>query len=203
MQTVVYKPLSFRTLKTGATFHRPNAHKLVQVSSPAIEVMTDLQCVAAATTVPDATLAQATQAMVARSVRLLFVLDPAGEILGLITARDTMGDRPIKYLEENRGSKHADLKVRDIMTPIEKIEVLSMEDVEKSSVGHIVATLQKCGRQHAMVVDQDRISGEETVRGIFSITQVGRQLGMQLQAFEIEKAFAQLGELMAGSLLAA
>ena len=203
MQTVVYKPLSFRTLKTGATFHRPNAHKLVQVSSPAIEVMTDLQCVAAATTVPDATLAQATQAMVARSVRLLFVLDPAGEILGLITARDTMGDRPIKYLEENRGSKHADLKVRDIMTPIEKIEVLSMEDVEKCSVGHIVATLQKCGRQHAMVVDRDRISGEETVRGIFSITQVGRQLGMQLQAFEIEKAFAQLGELMAGSLLAA
>ena len=203
MQTVVYKPLSFRKLKSGAGFHRPHTQKLVQANSPAVEVMTDLQCVAAATTVPDATLAQATQAMVARSVRLLFVLDPAGEILGLITARDTMGDRPIKYLQENRGSKHADLKVRDIMTPIEKIEVLSMADVEKSTVGHIVATLQKCGRQHAMVVDNDRISGEETVRGIFSITQIGRQLGMQLQAFEIEKAFAQLGELMAGSLLAA
>jgi CBS-domain-containing membrane protein len=203
MKTVAYTPLSFRKLNSGASFHRPHAHKLVQIGSPAIEVMTDLQCVAAATTVPDATLAQATQAMVARSVRLLFVVDATGEILGLITARDTMGDRPIKYLQENRGSKHADLKVRDIMTPVEKIEVLTMADVDKASVGHIVATLQKCGRQHAMVIDVDAISGEETVRGVFSITQIGRQLGMQLQAFEIEKAFAQLGELMAGSLLAA
>ncbi len=202
MKTVVYKGLSFRKLKAGTTFHRPHAHRLVQVNSPAVEVMTDLQCVSAATTTADATLAQATQAMVARSVRLLFVVDAAGEIQGLITARDTMGDRPIKYLKEH-GGKHADLKVRDVMTPIENIEVLSMADVEKACVGNVVATLQKCGRQHAMVVDVDRISGEETVRGIFSITQIGRQLGVQLQAFEIDKAFAQLGELMAGSLLAA
>lgn len=196
MQTVVYKGLSFRKLKPGATFHRPNAHKLVQVSSPAVEVMTDLQCVAAATTAPDATLAQATQAMVARSVRLLFVADTAGEILGLITARDTMGDRPIKYLQEH-GGKHADLKVRDVMTPIEKIEVLSMADIERASVGHVVKTLESCGRQHALVVDVDRISGEESIRGIFSITQIGRQLGMALQTFEVEKTFAQIGTLLA------
>jgi CBS domain containing-hemolysin-like protein len=196
MQTVVYKPLSFRKLKSGASFHRPNAHKVVEVGSPAIEVMTDLQCVAAATTVLDATLAQATQAMVARSVRLLLVVDPVGEILGLITARDTMGDRPIKYIQEH-GGKHADLKVRDVMTPIENIEVLSMTEVERASVGHIVATLENVGRQHAMVVDVDRLSGEETVRGIFSITQIGRQLGIPLQTFEVARTFADIKQLLA------
>jgi CBS domain-containing protein len=201
MKTVVYKPLSFRKLKPGATFHRPNAHKLVRIESPAIDVMTDLQCVAAATTSPHATLAQATQAMVARSVRLLLVTDPAGDILGLITARDTMGDRPIKYLQEN-GGKHADLQVRDVMTPIENIQVLPLADVEAATVGHIIATLESVKRQHAMVVDIDRLSGEETVRGIFSITQIGRQLGVPLQTFEVEKTFAQIGQV-AGSLLAA
>ncbi len=202
MQTVVYAPLSFRSLKPGATFHRPNAHKLVELSSPAIEVMTDLQCIAAATTYPEATLAQATQAMVSRSVRLLLVTDPIGDIVGLITARDTMGDRPIKYIQLN-GGKHADLKVRDIMTPLEKIQVLPMADVEQASVGHIIATLKSVNRQHAMVVDVDRLSGEETVRGIFSITQIGRQLGVTLQTFEVEKAFAQISSQLAGSLLAA
>ena len=202
MKTVVYKPLSFRKLKSGATFHRPNAHKLVRIESPAVEVMTDLQCVAAATTVPEATLAQATQAMVARSVRLLLVTDPTGDILGLITARDTMGDRPIKYLKEN-GGKHADLKVRDVMTPIEDIQVLAMADIEASTVGNVIATLESVKRQHAMVLDVDRLSGEETVRGIFSITQIGRQLGIALQTFEVEKTFAQIGQQVVGSLLAA
>lgn len=196
MQTVVYKPLSFRSLKAGASYHRPASHKVVQIDSPAVEVMTDLQCVAAATTVPDATLAQATQTMVARSVRLLLVLDPVGEIVGLITARDTMGDRPIKHIQEH-GGKHADLKVRDVMTPIENIEVLSMADVQRASVGHIVATLESCGRQHAMVVDTDRLSGEEAVRGLFSVTQIGRQLGMQLQTFEVAKTFADIKMLLA------
>lgn len=202
MQAVVYAPLSFRKLKSGATFHRPNAHKLVELDSAAIEVMTDLQCVPAATTYPEATLAQATQAMVARSVRLLLVTDPIGDIVGLITARDTMGDRPIQYIQLN-GGKHADLKVRDIMTPLENIQVLTMADVEQASVGHIIATLKSVNRQHAMVVDIDRLSGEETVRGIFSITQIGRQLGVTLQTFEVEKAFAQISSQLAGSLLAA
>jgi CBS domain-containing protein len=200
-KTVVYAPLSFRKIQPGSTFHRPNAHKLVRIDSPAVEVMTDLQCISAATTVPDATLAQATQAMVARSVRLLLVVNSSGDIIGLITARDTMGDRPIKHIQEN-GGKHADLKVRDIMTPVENIQVLSMADVEKSTVGHVIATLKSVSRQHAMVVDIDRLSGEETVRGIFSITQIGRQLGVALQTYEVEKAFAQIGEV-AGSLLAA
>ena len=195
-KTVVYAPLSFRGIKPGTTFHRPNAHKVVKIDSPAVEVMTDLQCVGAATTAPEATLAQATQAMVARSVRLLLVVDPVGDILGLITARDTMGDRPIKHIQEN-GGKHADLKVRDIMTPIEDIQVLSIDDVAQATVGNVIATLESVGRQHAMVVDFDRISGQEAVRGIFSVTQIGRQLGIGLQTFEVEKTFAQIETLLA------
>lgn len=191
MQRAVYKPLAFRKLKPGASFQQPSTYKPVQADSPAIEVMTDLQRISAATTTPDATLAQATQTMVARSVRLLLVTDPLGEILGLITARDTMGDRPIKFIQEH-GGKHADLKVRDCMTPIESVQVLAMSDVLRAEVGHIVATLESVGRQHAMVVDIDHLSGEETVRGIFSISQIGRQLGVPLQQFEVATTFAEI-----------
>lgn len=191
MQRAIYKPLAFRELKPGASFHQPSTYKPVQADSPAIEVMTDLQRISAATTPPDATLAQATQTMVARSVRLLLVTNPLGEILGLITARDTMGDRPIKFIQEH-GGKHADLKVRDCMTPIERVQVLAMSDVLRAEVGHIVATLESVGRQHAMVVDIDHLSGEETVRGIFSISQIGRQLGVPLQQFEVATTFAEI-----------
>lgn len=196
MQRIAYKPLAFRKLKPGSSFTQPLTYKPVQADSPAIEVMTDLQRIAVATTTVDATLAQATQVMVARSVRLLLVVDPIGEILGLITARDTMGERPIKFIQEH-GGKHSDLKVRDCMTPIERIQVLTMGDVQRAQVGHIVATLEGAGRQHALAIDIDPASGIESVRGIFSISQIGRQLGMPLQTFEVAKTFAEIEAALA------
>lgn len=191
MVRTTYKSLSFRSLKAGAGFYQPSTRQLVQVDSPAIEVMTDLQLIRAATIGPEATLAMATQAMIARGVRLLLVVNTDEEILGLITARDTMGERPIKFIQQN-GGKHGDLKVRDCMTSINTVEVLALADVLRAEVGHVVATLKHAGRQHALVVETHPVTGKESVRGIFSITQIGRQLGVTLQAFEVAKTFAEI-----------
>ncbi|MBI4985896.1 MAG: CBS domain-containing protein [Rhodocyclales bacterium] len=196
MERAVYKPLPFRRLKTGAGYQRLIAYKAVQVDSPAIEVMTDMRNVSAVTISPDVLLSQATHAMVSRGVRLLFVVEPDGEALGLATARDTMGERPIKMIQEH-GGKHGDLRVKDCMTPRSNIEVLPLADVLRAEVGHIVATLKNVGRQHAPVVDNDTLTGEEQIRGIFSITQIGRQLGMPLQAFEVAKTFAEIEAALA------
>lgn len=195
MERTNYKPLPYQKLKAGAGFHQPSTYKPVKVDSPAIEVMTDLQKISAATTTSDVPLAQATQTMVARSVRLLFVTEAGGQVVGLITARDTMGERPIKYIQLH-GGKHEDLKVRDCMTPIENIEVLAMADVLRAEVGHIIATLKGAGRQHALVVDTD-VAGNEQIRGIFSITQIGRQIGIPLQTFEVVKTFAEIETTLA------
>lgn len=198
MERATYKPLPFSKLAPGAGFFQPSTYRLVQVDSPAIEVMTDLQQVSAATIGPDVKLAEATQRMISRGVRLLLVVDPDDAILGLITARDTMGERPIKFIQQN-GGKHGDLRVCDCMSPIGTIEVLRLNDVLRAEVGHIVATLKNVGRQHAMVVDTDVTTGRESVRGIFSITQIGRQLGMSLQAFEVAKTFAEIEAALAAS----
>lgn len=191
-----YNLLPLRTLKAGIGYHRPSSTYLpVQADSPAIEVMTDLQKFSIATIPADATLAQATQKMIARGVRLLLVNNLNGEILGLITARDTMGERPIKLLQQNRG-KHGDLTVRDCMTPVEKIEALTFGEVQRAKVGHIVATLKGSGRQHAIVTDTGA-NGEELIRGIFSITQIGRQLGMTLEVFDVARTFAEIDATLA------
>jgi len=198
MERALYKPLPFRKLDPGSGYFQPSASRLVQIDSPAIGVMTDLQKVSAATIGPEVTLAQATQTMISRGVRLLLVVGPDEEILGLITARDTMGERPIKFIQQN-GGKHSDLKVRDCMSATSTIEVLTLNDVLRAEVGHIVATLKNVGRQHAMVVETDLASGKESIRGIFSITQIGRQLGMSLQAFEVAKTFAEIEAALAAN----
>jgi CBS domain-containing protein len=165
--------------------------QMVRADSPAVSVMTDLAQVSAATIGPDATLADANRLMIARGVRLLLVVDRYQVIHGVITAHDTMGERPINLLRE-RGGRHQELHVADLMTPREAMQVLDMSDVLRSEVGHIVATLKDCARQHALVVERDRLTGDDYVRGIFSATQIGRQLGVAIPIFEVAHSFAEI-----------
>jgi hypothetical protein len=55
-------------------------------------------------------------------------------------------------------------------------------------VGHIVATHKAVGRQHLMVAED----GGRRVRGLFSASQVARQLGHELQTSEVAQSFADI-----------
>lgn len=173
-----FDPLPIRELGEGAGFRRPTQSPAARVTpgSPALHVMTDLERVSPATIRAQAPLAGANQFMITRAVRLLLVVDERDVILGLITATDLLGERPMQVATE-RGLRRDELSVADVMTPASQIEVVALADVEASRVGHVLETLRRLGRQHALVVD-----GENTVCGIFSISQIARQLGLTLPA---------------------
>lgn len=192
MERIVYKPLPMTRVRPGVVCQPPaGGPKPVKLDSPAIEVMTDLRLVPAATIRAGATVPQANREMIARGVRLLFVVDVTGVVEGLLTAHDIVGEKAVNLLHE-RGGRHAELTVADLMVPHDAIEVLDIADVLRAEVGHVIATLKECGRQHALVIDRDRLMREEFVRGIFSATQIGRQLGMPISTFEVAHTFAEI-----------
>ncbi len=176
------------------TLPQPRSAAAVRLDSPASEVMTDLRRISAATIDIDASIDAANQAMIARSVRALFVTGEARQVLGIITSTDLQGEKPIQFAQE-RGIRHGDVLVRDIMTPAERLEILDYRDVERARVGDVVATLRLAGRQHALVVEviPETPPGEVTVRGIFSLTQIARQLGIpSQQVHDIAQTFAEI-----------
>lgn len=187
-----YPTLTPRPLKPGATFRRPAplAPARVTLESPAVEVMTDLTQVQVVTVDAQCTIDAAEHRMIARGVRLLLVVDPDDRLLGLITASDILGEKPVKHIQAYRVSRR-DVLVRDVMTPQERLEVLLMSQVRAAPVGSVVATLRRSGRQHALVVD-DGDGGLEKVRGIFSVTQIARQLGVVIQAPEVARTFSEI-----------
>lgn len=188
-----FKSLSMKLLQPGATYLAPGGGtpRPVDPDSPAISVMTDLSQIAVATISAHATVAKANQVMIARAIRLLLVVDAEEMVLGVVTARDTMGEKPIKLLKDI-GGKHQELKVSDVMTPLKSVEVIDLDAVMTARVGHIVETLKSAGRQHALVVDKDPVLGKERIRGIFSATQIGRQLGISIPMFEVARTFADI-----------
>ena len=190
-----YSPLPFHRLNSGAGYFRPRQHLPEQVAmdDPALAVMTDLSQVTAYTTELTTPLNKAQDIMIRRGVRLLLVRDADGHIVGLITSRDIEGEKPARILSK-AGGVWEDLLVADIMTLSPKLEVLQMAEVRKARVGDIIATLRQVNRQHAMVVDADSDTGRPAVRGLFSLSQIGLQLGLDIDPARHPTTFADLAQ---------
>lgn len=192
-----FPALNSTLLQTEVSFCEPSQSlpSRVGFDDPALSVMTDLQQVSAVLIRPSDGIDEAHRRMIQRGVRLLLVVDETRKMLGIITATDLLGEKPMQVITE-RGGRREDLEVRDLMTPQRRLEVLQMTDVRGAKVGHIVATLKRSGRQHALVIDRDR-SGGQTVRGLFSATQIARQLGVTIQTSEVARTFSEIESLLA------
>jgi len=186
-----FTALSTQTLSSVATFHQPAQMlpEMVVMTSPATDVMTDLKKVMAVFIPAARNIDTAKQRMIKHGVRLLLVIDEQNNVTGLVTATDILGEKPMQFIQKS-GGKREDILVKDIMTSREKLEVLCMDDVNSAKVGNIVATLKKSGRHHALVVDRE--NDTQKVRGIFSLTQLARQLGIHIQTHEIARTFAEI-----------
>jgi hypothetical protein len=198
-----YDALAIRELGAGGGFRRPTQAQAARVSieSPALEVMTDLKRITPATIRPQAPLAGANQFMITRGVRLLLVVDEREEVLGVISATDILGERPMLVATE-RGMRRDELTVADVMIPAAQVEVIALPDVAAARVGHVLETLRRAGRQHALVVDFDDIPSDRPlapparramVRGIFSLSQIARQLGLAVTTGgEVARTFSEI-----------
>ena len=191
-----YTPLIAHPFKPDTSFARPRQilPERVTLDDHSSSVMTDLKIVSVVNVRANASMEKANAKMIRHGVRLLLVLDNADKVVGLITATDILGEKPIRFLQ-NMGGTHADILVRDIMTPQRELEVLEMQDVMNARVGHIVATLKQARRQHAIVVEENG-NGSRVIRGLFSATQIARQLGVQSQATDIMQTFAKIEALL-------
>ena len=195
----MYKALPTTKMNAGVVWLPADAQspKPILIDSPALEVMTDLRKVQTATIGSGQRISLATQIMIARRVRLLLVAEPNGLIVGLISARDTMGEKPVKLLQERRDTRFEGLLVSDLMVPRKAIDVLDFEVVKRAQVGSVIETLLASGRQHALVVERDVALDTEIVRGIFSATQIARQLGVPVPISDVASTFAEISEALA------
>jgi CBS domain-containing protein len=187
-----YSTLTLAPLAPVARISDATPPARVTLDDPALAVMTDLQHVSVATTTPEDFIEEAHRTMIRRGVRLLFVVDAAGAVRGVITATDLLGEKPVRFMQ-GRGISHAEIRVEDIMTPASQLEAVALQDLASMRVGHVVATMRAVRRQHLMISeDQGR-----RIRGLFSATQIARQLGVELQTTEVARTFADIEAALA------
>jgi CBS-domain-containing membrane protein len=191
-----YNVIPSSPLHKGATFHKPRQAlpERVTMDDPMATVMTDFKVVTAYTIFPLETIEAAREKMIHRGVRMLLVVDDTNQILGLITSTDLTSEKPMQVVQ-TQGIRHSDVMVKDIMTPRERLQVLCIDDLQGARVGDIVTTLKAHGRQHALVVERT-LDRAQILRGMFSISQINRQLGTQVETLGVASTFAELGVVL-------
>jgi CBS domain-containing protein len=187
-----YSALPLSPLAAVARLPETELLERVTLDDPAFSVLTDLTQVTPASIGPERGIDHAHAMMLERRVRLLFVVDGGRFVVGVITATDLLGEKPMRFVQERGGTRH-DILVADIMTPFEKMDAISMQDVSQMRVGHIVATLKEVHRQHLIAADE----GGRRVRGIFSTSRIARQLGVELNTTDVAQTFAEIEAALA------
>ena len=170
---------------------QPQTSSAVQLQSPALQVMTDLTLVKAATTHPSTPLPQAEQMMINQGVRMLFVVSDMPALAGLITTTDLVGDRAMRIVAE-RHLRHDELSVADAMTPLSMLDAIAFERMGTAMVGNVIATLKRFGRNHLLVVQAATAQTPQRVRGVISRAQIERQLGVPIAITHIASSFAEI-----------
>lgn len=167
--------------------------KKVSEDSPAISVMTDLRIIRPFQIEGSASLEAINDKMIACGVRLLFIKNQQKRLIGLITANDILGEKPLLFATNNSCSRH-DIEAKDMMTPISKLEAIPLEEIEEATVADVVIALENSSRHHMLVLEKNE--GRNCVRGIISVTQVARQLSKDINPSQRASSFAQLNRAL-------
>jgi CBS domain-containing protein len=188
---MTYTRLPSRNLDKSAGLLRPACvlPDRVGLDNPALDVMTDFRRMTAFIATPGDTIRQAEERMIRRKVRLLFVMDSHNHVAGLITNTDIHGEKPMQIVQ-SRGIRRDELVVADIMTPVERLEAVDYDDIAHARVGHVLETLKARGRQHALVIETTE--GRQMVRGLLSLSQLCKQLGVSIETTEVASTFLEI-----------
>ena len=186
-------PLSTRTSLTQAS---PWQTAAVTLDSPALEVLTDLSKVKAATIHPDQTLRQAEQAMIYQGVRMLFVVREMPRLEGLITSTDLHSERQMS-LVHSRNLRFDEVRVADVMSDLSMLDGIAFEALRTATVSNLIATLRSLGRNHLLVLQSGAAGEAQQVRGVISRAQIERQLGEPVEVTERPGNFAEVVRALA------
>ena len=193
---MTYTRLPARSLDQNAGLLRPACilPERVGLENPALDVMTDFRRLTAFIATPGDTITQAEERMIRRKVRLLFVMDTLDRVAGLITSTDIQGEKPLKIVQ-SRGIRRDEVLVADIMTPVDRLEAVDFDDIAHARVGHVLETLKARGRQHALVIEHTE--GRQMVRGLLSLSQLCKQLGVVVETTEVADTFLEIEQQLA------
>lgn len=191
--TSEFRELEIIDVSQVETYLEPGTPNL-SLASQATLFMTDFIAIHPVVVDENSNIGDALNLMKQSYVRLLLVVSNDSVFKGIITASDISGGKVLSYMSANQLRFRDDVKVRNIMTDKDHIHALQFEQLQKASIGDVIATIKNLGEQHVLVVQFD--AADLMVRGMFSTTNIARALHIKFDVEPHAKTFFELEQVI-------
>lgn len=169
--------------------------QIVPLQASGVAVMTDLDRTPMVTVEADTPIDDALRLMKHAGVRSAIVVDEGGQLLGMVTAYDVLGDKPLRLLQSaGRAASspgRAGLLVAAIMEPVAQWQVVDVSELQRYTVADVVETFRRLGRTHLPVVERTA-GGDDRLRGLLSAAEVARRTGADTHGLRSAATFAEI-----------
>jgi hypothetical protein len=174
---------------------KPETTCRATLSDRALSVFTDLRYSAVVTADHLDRLGETAELLLKSGVHMGFVSDVHGRIVGMVSAEQLGGERPLQRAMA-ANVRHDELTLEDLMTPLADWSVIDAGELAHARVGDVVATLHATGQRYLFVTEQ-LDDGEVALRGLFSARRIEEALEAAIEADGHAHSFAELGTMLA------
>ncbi len=182
-----FRPLPLARLAGAPAL--PTVLQTAGLDDAALSLFTDLRHSSVVIASHQDGLDQTLHVMKRAGVRMVFVTGVRSELIGLVTADDLQGERPVlRALADH--VRHQELALEHVMTPVSQWQVIAMSQLAGARVGHIVATLREHGLRYLLVTEVQE--GQTSLRGLFSARRVELALNTVIEGSLQSRSFADL-----------
>jgi len=183
-----YKTIETTNLATIETIRRPaDSHKHLDMCSSAMEIFTDFNLQQPLMLESTVSIKYAEELMKKAHVHLKLVIDKDEHFRGVISLADLLSIKVTKAMDTT-GLKREELTVADVMTHKDALQAVEFEKFSHAKIGDLVATMQRFGEQHLLVVE----TGENSIRGIVSSSDIARRLHVSVYISERANTFSDI-----------
>jgi hypothetical protein len=102
------------------------------------------------------------------------VVDHDDKVAGFISSEHILGEKTIKLIHEKRIPRH-EVEVQMVMRPQSDVSAFDYASLKHAKVGHVINTMRNAHQHYALVVELDS-EHNQTVRGMFSLSLLSKQL---------------------------
>ncbi|MEQ9465478.1 MAG: CBS domain-containing protein [Haliea sp.] len=150
----------------------------LSLASSALDFFTDFHDITPLVILDSMTAIEANKLMRQTHVRMKFVVNNSGHLLGVVSAEDLIERRIIVKVSE--GFAREKIPVSEFMTCKRTMKALDYAEVASARISDVIAALKQSGEQHCLVVDRNK----HRVRGIFSASDISRKLHLPINIQE-------------------
>lgn len=157
----------------------PDDFSELSLGSPALEFISDFKEHSAAVLAPSMKALDAALLMRIGHRSTMLVVDGRGELAGLLGVEDVSYQNLMQWVAS--GVSREELTVSDLMRPRHMLKFLEYRQVERSTIGDVLAVMRRDGERDCLVVD----TANHQVRGLISAGEIGLRLHAEIRIEDV------------------